>query len=70
MLLLFVDVVRVGCPIIFIPAIWTPQHGDRLVLLRSVEKDPHVFAFALPSQPKPSSVVLTSLVQKERCMQV
>lgn len=63
-LLLFEDVVRVGCHIIFLPAICTLWHGDCLVLLKSAEEHSHIILLPCPQQPMPSSgaATLASLV--------
>lgn len=58
-LFLFEDVLRVGCHMIFLPAICPLWHGDWLAFLKPDEEHSHIILIALPSQPKPSSGALT-----------
>lgn len=59
-LLLFKDVLRGGCHMIFLPAIWSLWHGNWLAFLKPHEEHSHIiFHIALPSQPKPSPRALT-----------
>lgn len=58
-LLLFENVLRGGCHMIFLPAIWSLWHGDWLASLKADEEHSHIIPIALPYQPKPSAPALT-----------